>query len=228
MDKEEIEEKAKQLYFEQALMPIQLGVAIAEWMQEQIQQELNDTIIKLTSQVRALENKVAELTDTPKISIRPKSIIVNAEELNEKQREELASHIIRYMGKYSIKSKMNREQYKEEALRIMQDVEEEADLLEDRDEAEKLKAEIAELTNLVSARDGMIEQMAERMEELDNKVSELTEELDASHIFCEGVKGAVVNKTCDTVCEFCHEPCPTFDKCDIIKNIRKAMKGDKQ
>lgn len=35
MDKEEIEEKAKQLYFEQALMPIQLGVAIAEWMQEQ-------------------------------------------------------------------------------------------------------------------------------------------------------------------------------------------------
>lgn len=34
MEAKEIEEKAKQLYFEQAMMPVQLGVAMAEWMQE--------------------------------------------------------------------------------------------------------------------------------------------------------------------------------------------------
>lgn len=113
MNREEIEKKAKQLYFEQALMPIQLGVAIAEWMQEQKQ------------------------------------------------------------------------------------------------------AEIAELTNLVSARDGMIEQMAERIEELDDKVSELTEALDASHVFCEGVKDAIVNKAVKFLAEmgFTH-----------IKEFKEAMK----
>lgn len=84
----------------------------------------------------------------------------------------------------------------------------------------KQQAEIDNLTNLVKARDGMIAQMAERMEELDDKVSELTEALDASHIFCEGMKDAVVNKACDIICKYCHEPCPTLDKCDIIKEMK--------
>lgn len=66
------------------------------------------------------------------------------------------------------------------------------------------QAEISELTNLVSARDGMIEQMAERMEELNDKVSELTEALDASHVFCKGVKNAVVKKAAKWIKDHVH------------------------
>ena len=86
-----------------------------------------------------------------------------------------------------------------------------------RDLQEQKQAEINELTNLVSAKEGMIAQMAERMEELDDKVSELTEELDASHIFCEGVKDAIVNKAVKFLTEmgFTH-----------IKEFKKALKGE--
>lgn len=41
---EEIQAKAEELYFREALMPIQLGVAMAEWMQEKCDEEYLEVV----------------------------------------------------------------------------------------------------------------------------------------------------------------------------------------
>lgn len=94
----------------------------------------------------------------------------------------------------------------------------------------RLLAEVDDLTNLVSAKDGMIAQMAERMEELDDKVSELTEALDASSIFCEGVKEHYIKKACEWAEEWFSNDEEWMRRTSFIDGIKeeltKAMKGE--
>ena len=166
--------------------------------------------------------------------------------------------------------KKTREQYIEEAYDVMQDVDEVANLLEDRDEAEKVymqgksvlafniinqlylyltdadkaalasylakdidtkqQADVDNLTNLVSAKEDMIAQMAERMNELDDKVSELTEALDASSVFCEGIKEHFIKKACEFLCKKCSEAnsghLKDGESCSFIREFKQAMEGE--
>lgn len=94
----------------------------------------------------------------------------------------------------------------------------------------KLKqAEINAIKAQGSWSEWMQEQLVKKqaeVNELNNKVSELTEALDASHIFCEGVKEHYIDKACR---EFCHN-CTHEENCEAhcyrYKHFFESMKGE--
>lgn len=68
------------------------------------------------------------------------------------------------------------------------------------------------------------------IDELSNKVSELTEALDASHVFCEGVKKHYIKKACEWAEEWFSNGEGWMRRTSFIdgikKELTKAMKGE--
>lgn len=74
----------------------------------------------------------------------------------------------------------------------------------------------------------MQEQKQAEIDELSNKVSELTEALDASHVFSEGVEEHYIAKACDVYCRMCHHQstCPPSEWCEKLILFELAMRGE--
>lgn len=72
----------------------------------------------------------------------------------------------------------------------------------------------------------MQEQKQAEIDELNNQLSELTEQLDAAHVFCEGVRDLMTERACR---EFCHN-CTNYENCegycDRYKHFNETMKGE--
>lgn len=76
----------------------------------------------------------------------------------------------------------------------------------------------------------MQEQKQAEIDELNNKVSELTEALDASHVFCEGVKEHYIKKACEWAEEWFSNGEEWMRRTSFIDGIKEeltnAMKGE--
>lgn len=82
----------------------------------------------------------------------------------------------------------------------------------------------------VDGAEWMQKQTQAEIDELTNKVSELTEALDASHIFCEGVKDAMIKKACKWFEDWLCNDEEWMRRSDfVVKNVeqlKQAMKGE--
>ena len=74
-----------------------------------------------------------------------------------------------------------------------------------------------------------IDRLKEENEQLHNKVSELTEALDAAHVFCEGVKEHYIKKACEWLKDNNGKRFNGFDIVytqGFIKAFQEALKGE--
>lgn len=83
----------------------------------------------------------------------------------------------------------------------------------------------------VEGAEWMQEQMQTEVDELHNKVSELTEALDASHIFCEGVKEHFIEGACKWISNELmrnqsYDEFATVDMIKFVECFEKYMKGE--
>lgn len=75
----------------------------------------------------------------------------------------------------------------------------------------------------VDGAEWMQEQKQAEIDELNNQLSVLTEQLDAAHVFCEGVKEHFINKACEWLSrQFVCDDTYVFTEFDF----KQAMKGE--
>ena len=108
-------------------------------------------------------------------------------------------------------------------------MQEQCDAESDKDFARHLRTEAElriQIDKIREDDDKTIARLQTEIDELNNQLSVLTEQLDAAHVFCEGVKEHYINKACKEFCHNCahYENCEAY--CDRYKNFNEAMKGE--
>lgn len=108
-------------------------------------------------------------------------------------------------------------------------MQEQCDAESDKDFARHLRTEAElriQIDKIREDDDKTIARLQAEIDELNNQLSELTEQLDAAHVFCEGVRDLMTERACR---EFCHN-CTNYENCegycDRYKHFNETMKGE--
>lgn len=90
----------------------------------------------------------------------------------------------------------------------------------------EMQKQIDELKKQIRHLEALVETQKATIDYKENQLSELTEQLDASHVFCEGVRDLMIERACREFCHNCthYENCEGY--CDRYKHFFESMKGE--